>query len=243
MNIIPAIDIKSGECVRLYQGCYDKITTYSNNPVAVAKSFAEQGAQLLHVVDLDGAKQGNSVNLALIKQMAQETGLNIQTGGGIRTKQQVAELLEVGFARVVLGSIAVTSPEEVSTWVQEFGYERITLALDIRMNDNLPQLAIHGWQTASLLSLWELLDKYPTIKHVLCTDIQFDGTLQGPNINLYKEAVKKYPSIHFQASGGIGSLKDLDLLSSIPVASVIIGKALYENKFSLRDAFNEVSVC
>lgn len=246
MNIYPAIDLKSGECVRLYQGCYDKITSYDQDPCMRAKSFFDQGATTIHVVDLDGAKQGKSANLDLILKIAQETDLKIQMGGGIRTKQQVKHLLNEGISRVVLGSIAILHTDDVKEWIQELGCEQIVLAFDVRLDKNgEPKLALHGWQSLSEKSLWQLIDEYADVSllHVLCTDIQRDGTLQGPNVTLYEECVRRYPSIHFQASGGISTLNDLRALSAIPVASAIVGKAIYENKFSLESALKTVSIC
>lgn len=244
MNIYPAIDLMSGKCVRLYQGCYDQMTLYDNNPIRLAKSFAKQGAQVLHVVDLDGAKQGKTVNLDLIIKIKQETKLNIQMGGGIRSRNQVREILSQGIDKVILGSIAISNPDDVKQWIAELGPEHFVLALDVRMDEtNAPKLALHGWKTRSEKNLWDLLEKYKysSLQHVLCTDISRDGTLQGPNINLYTECVNRYPAISFQASGGVSDLADLTALAKIPVASVIVGKALYENKFSLVDALNEVT--
>src|SRR3990167_2962352 len=246
MKIYPAIDLMSGECVRLYQGRYDQVTVYENNPVRLAEVFAKQGASVLHIVDLDGAKQGKSVNLDLIIKIKEITGLAIQMGGGIRSRKQVSEILNQGIDRVILGSIAISNPDVVKEWIEEFGHERFVLAFDIRMDEtNLPKLALHGWETRSEKNLWELLDEYQysSLRHVLCTDIGRDGTLLGSNINLYTECVNRYPSIAFQASGGVSALTDLCALSNIPVTSVIVGKALYENKFSLVHALNEVLSC
>lgn len=246
MNIYPAIDLKSGKCVRLTQGDYQAVTQYPIDPIILAKSFAEEGATILHVVDLDGAKQGASINFDMIKKINQESGLRVQTGGGIRTKQQVKEILESGICRVVLGSIAISQPETVKEWLAEFGGERIVLALDVRLDaENIPRPALHGWQTQSEKSLWDLLDDYQEseLQHVLCTDIQCDGMLQGPNINLYQQCVARYPNLKFQASGGVSSLADLKKLSIINLAGAVVGKALYENKFSLQDALLEVQTC
>lgn len=242
MNIYPAIDLKSGECVRLFKGSFDRVTSYQKDPVAVAKSFVQQGAKFLHVVDLDAAKDGSSNHLPLILNILQATGVPIQIGGGIRNKARIKELIHHGIARIILGSVALSNSKEVKEWLQEFGPDRITLALDIRMNGNEPQLASHGWQINSHISVWKLLEEYKdsSLIHVLCTDIDRDGTLQGPNIALYHECIKRYPSLQFQASGGIGRLTDLHELAKIPVSSVIVGKALYENKFSLQDAFESV---
>src|SRR3990167_3774637 len=244
MNIYPAIDLKSGECVRLFQGRYDTVTIYEKDPIALAKSFSEQGATVLHVVDLDGASIGQSVNFNLISKIVDVPGLKIQTGGGFRTKQQVQNALNSGIFRVVLGSHAILKPDDVKMWINEFGSEKIVLALDVRFDNNGdPKLALQGWQIESQKNLWQLLDEYQdvSLKHVLCTDIQCDGTLQGPNFNLYRECKKRYPTLHFQASGGISTLSDLKKLSEIPISGAIVGKALYENKFSLQDAFNEIT--
>jgi phosphoribosylformimino-5-aminoimidazole carboxamide ribotide isomerase len=238
MQIYPAIDLKSGECVRLYQGSFDQMTSYDKDPLAVAKNFSQQGAKFLHVVDLDGAKEGQPAHAEIIAQMAQQTELQIQVGGGIRHKAQVAELLNKGVARVVLGSIAISEPREVESWLREFGVEKIVLALDVRMSDEgEPYLAAHGWLSHTAISLWDLLEEYDhtVLKHVLCTDIDCDGTLQGPNIALYQTCRARYPHLSFQASGGIGSLEDLKKLAQIPVAGVIIGKALYEKRFTLAE--------
>jgi len=246
MNIYPAIDLLLGKCVRLYQGNFDQVTVYENDPISIAKSFAEQGASVLHIVDLDGAKQGTPANFDLIIKIKQATGLIIQVGGGVRSKLQVIEMLRKGIDRIILGSVAILQPNIVKEWICEFGYERFVLAFDVRVcKNNGPKLATHGWKTDSETNLWELMDKYSasSLRHVLCTDISRDGTLQGPNVSLYRECVKRYPSIAFQASGGVGNLKDLRALSTIPVAGVIVGKSFYENKFSLRDALNEVASC
>jgi phosphoribosylformimino-5-aminoimidazole carboxamide ribotide isomerase len=246
MNLYPAIDIKSGECVRLYQGRYDSVTVYEQNPLIQASKFKQDGATQLHVVDLDGAKQGKQVNFDIITKLAQQSGLKIQMGGGIRTRQQICDALNVGINRVILGSIAVSRTKDVKEWLCQFGGDKIVLALDIRFDStHLPKLAIHGWQTSSETTLWQLLDEYQDtpLRHVLCTDISHDGTLQGPNISLYQECVKRYPSIEFQASGGVAELADLKALSAIPVAGVIVGKALYANKFTLKAAIEEASQC
>jgi phosphoribosylformimino-5-aminoimidazole carboxamide ribotide isomerase len=239
MKIYPAIDLKSGECVRLYKGCFDQVTTYQKDPLATAQSFAQQGAEFLHIVDLDGAKNGSAQHTEIILTIAQSTKLCIQTGGGIRTTQQINTLLQGGIARVILGSIAIENPQQVSQWLQEFGGEKIVLALDIRMNDHQqPQLASHGWLVNNSIHLWQLLENYQDcgLKHILCTDIDRDGTLQGPNLALYQESIQRYPAFNFQASGGISNLEDLAALAKIPVSGAVIGKALYEKKFTLQEA-------
>lgn len=246
MKIYPAIDIKSGQCVRLYQGSYEQVTVYHQYPLTVAQFFAAEGAEHLHVVDLDGAKAGKPIHLSLIEKLIQQSGLKIQTGGGIRNRESIEQLLQAGVSRVILGSVAVTDVTSVKTWLKEFGRERIVLALDVRLNQqNIPYVATHGWQTNQQKNMWDLLDDYRDAlpMHVLCTDIQCDGTLLGPNLNLYQECLTRFPTIEFQASGGIGTLADIKKLSEMKVAGVIIGKALYENKFTLRSAISEVASC
>ncbi len=236
MNIYPAIDIKNGQCVRLYKGSYDHVTVYETDPLNMAEQFVENGAKYLHIVDLDGAKEGKSINLDKIIEIKNKFNLIIQTGGGIRTYEQAKNVLSKNIDRIIVGSLAVSNPSKIKRWINEFGPEKIVLALDVRNE----KLAVHGWQTESHLTLWSLLDDYANsgLKHVLCTDIDKDGTLTGPNFDLYKTCVEKYPAILFQASGGISQLNDLSQLKTIPVSGVIIGKALYENKFSLSEALN-----
>lgn len=238
MNIIPAIDLKSGSCVRLYQGSFDNVTAYQTDPLLVAQSFYEQSAQFLHIVDLDGAKTGQSMHLDIVMKILQTTPLKIQMGGGIREYQQLQSLLDAGIFRIVLGSVAVSQPNNVRQWLKEFGVDKIVLGFDVRINSQgIPMCATHGWQVNSVRSLWELLDEYDEDDlHILCTDIDRDGTLTGPNFELYRECHRRYPRLHLQASGGICQLSDLTQLSAIPVSDVIIGKALYENCFTLADA-------
>ncbi|HEV2614243.1 MAG TPA: 1-(5-phosphoribosyl)-5-[(5-phosphoribosylamino)methylideneamino]imidazole-4-carboxamide isomerase [Gammaproteobacteria bacterium] len=234
MNIYPAIDLLNGQCVRLYKGSYDHVTVYESDPLKMAQLFAQQGAKNLHIVDLDGAKAGQAVNLEIILAIKKNTDLIIQTGGGIRTYEQAKNILNKNIDRIIVGSVAVSNPSEIKNWIREFGPEKIVLALDVRNE----KLAVHGWEADSEKSLWELLDEYQDsgLKHVLCTDINLDGTLSGPNVNLYKSCVNNYPDILFQASGGMSNLNDLSALAKIPVSGIIIGKALYENKFTLSEA-------
>ncbi len=246
MKIYPAIDIKSGQCVRLYQGSYEQITTYATDPLEIAQQYAAAGAQYLHIVDLDGAQRAQPINANLIIKIAKTTNLSIQTGGGIRNAEQIKNYLDQGIKRVILGSIAVKQQALVKEFIKTFGADKIVLALDLRFTpDNIPMLFVHGWQKKSGISLWELLTEYKSVgvKHILCTDINCDGTLIGPNIHLYSQCVAHYPEIQWQASGGVSQLNDLDKLANIPVAGVIIGKALYENKFSLSDALNGINLC
>ncbi|MFI4954491.1 MAG: 1-(5-phosphoribosyl)-5-[(5-phosphoribosylamino)methylideneamino]imidazole-4-carboxamide isomerase [Gammaproteobacteria bacterium] len=238
MNIYPAIDLINGQCVRLHQGNYDEMTAYANDPVKMAQEFAKHGAKYLHVVDLDGAKQQSPQHFEIIERITKETTLQVQTGGGIRTAEQIRAYLQAGVQRIILGSIAVAQIEQVKKWFNEFGAERLVLALDIRMQeDGTPLLATHGWQENSNVSLWDLIDMYQEVElqHVLCTDIARDGTLQGPNFVLYRECTQRYPHIQFQASGGIKGLEDIQQLAEIPMAAAIVGKALYEGRVRLEE--------
>ncbi|MGB6977165.1 MAG: 1-(5-phosphoribosyl)-5-[(5-phosphoribosylamino)methylideneamino]imidazole-4-carboxamide isomerase [Gammaproteobacteria bacterium] len=246
MIIYPAIDLQSGKCVRLYKGQFDKATLYSDDPFEVASAYAQQGAEYLHVVDLDGAQKGKSTQLELILALAKATKLQLQMGGGIRTYEQMIACLKHGISRVVLGSKAILQGDDVKKWLAEFGAERIVLALDVSFDPTgVPLLVYNGWQKTSSKSLWQLLDEYQTtcLKHVLCTDVGRDGTLQGPNNDLYQQCVQRYPALHFQASGGIHSLADINALANISVAGIIIGKALYESSFSLNDALRVSASC
>jgi phosphoribosylformimino-5-aminoimidazole carboxamide ribotide isomerase len=246
MILYPAIDLKQGKCVRLLQGDFNQMTLYDIDAIQVAKNYAKAGAHFLHVVDLDGAQNGAIAQLDLMLKIQNETGLQLQVGGGIREKSMLKKLIDSGISRVILGSIAVKDPQQVCSWIEEYGPEQIVLAFDIKMNEkNDPIAFVHGWETASQANLWELLAIYQksALKNVLCTDISLDGTLQGPNFNLYTACKKRYPHIAFQASGGIASLKDLHMLQEISVAGAIVGKALYEEKFTLEEALQRVKLC
>ncbi|MBS0288373.1 MAG: 1-(5-phosphoribosyl)-5-[(5-phosphoribosylamino)methylideneamino]imidazole-4-carboxamide isomerase [Proteobacteria bacterium] len=243
MQIIPAIDIKSGKCVCLLQGKFEQITEYSGHPWEVANNYFKQGAKHLHVVDLDGAKEGEAVQVSRIAQICELEGIDIQVGGGIRTHRHIKVLFADGASRVVIGSLAVTSPSLVKEWIAEFGPDRIVLAFDVKINEQgTPLVVMHGWQNEADKNLWELLDLYQdvSLKNVLCTDILRDGTMQGPNVALYQECLKRYPEISFQACGGIGSLDDLKVLQDMNIYGVIVGRALYEKRFTLEEALYKI---
>jgi phosphoribosylformimino-5-aminoimidazole carboxamide ribotide isomerase len=237
--IIPAIDLIDGKVVRLYQGDYNQTTEYKLDPVEVVKSYASAGAQILHIVDLTGAKDTSKRQLSLIKEMVATKLMRFQSGGGIRSEQDVKDLLSAGVERVVIGSKAVSEREEVATWFERYGAEHIVLALDINIDENGNKfVATHGWQQDSGVSIDNLIAFYSKVglKHVLCTDISRDGTLSGANKSLYAELVAQYPSIDWQASGGIGSLQDIQDLIPTKVQGVILGRALLEGKFTLEEA-------
>lgn len=237
--IIPAIDLIDGQVVRLYQGDYNQKTEYSLDPVDVVHSYADQGAKWLHIVDLTGAKDTSKRQLELIRRMVDTKRMAFQAGGGIRSEKEVEQLLESGVSRVVVGSLAVKSPETVKQWVTRYGAEHIVLALDINIDDAGNKfIATHGWQENSGVSLEAILNDFAEVgaKHVLCTDISRDGTLQGPNVELYSEVAKAFPNVSWQASGGIGGLHDIEALKPTQVSGVILGRALLEGKFTVKEA-------
>lgn len=237
--LIPALDLMNGQVVRLYQGDFRQQTTYDNDPVAVACRYRDQGAAILHLVDLDGARDIQRRQLPLLKKITEATGLPIQIGGGIRTEQDLIELFAAGVQRAVIGSKAVQDPEVVYAWIEKFGNQAIVLALDIMIDDQGQRwLATHGWQEKSTVTLDSLLTGYREqgLQHVLCTDISKDGTLQGPNVELYADLKRAYPEIVWQASGGVATLQDLNDLAAVQCDSVILGKALLTGQFTLQEA-------
>jgi len=238
MDLIPAIDLKDGRCVRLFQGDFAAETQYSTNPVEILERYVAFGASRVHVVDLDGARDGTQSNHSLIADFASRKIAQLQVGGGLRSLARVKALLALGVERAVVGSVAVSDPDEVMRWGLELGADRLVLAFDVRIDANtVPLLTTHGWQRTSELSLWQLLERYAQagFKHVLCTDIARDGALTGPNCELYSDAVRRFPNIQWQASGGVANGRDLHALRECGVAAVISGKALLENKIPVEE--------
>lgn len=237
-QIIPALDLIDGQVVRLYQGDYAKKTGYQQDPILQFQHYIEQGAKQLHLVDLTGAKNPNQRQTALIGKIIQQTQAKIQVGGGIRSQQDVEDLLKVGANRVVIGSTAVSERAMVKSWLRQYGAEKFVLALDIRIENNQHKIAIKGWQETSPVLLEDLLNDYQNegLVHVLCTDISRDGTLGGSNVELYQQLCTQFPAIEFQSSGGIGSLADIKALKPSGVMGVIVGRALLEQKFTLKEA-------
>ena len=235
MIIYPAIDLINGEVVRLHKGDFARKTTYGTDPVAVAKSYADAGAEWLHLVDLDGAKDPANRQTDLISRIIAGSGLKVQTGGGIRSRDDVAALVEAGASRVVIGSLAVRDSELVADMMSEYGAEAICLAADVLRQDGEFLIAVSGWQEASGLSLSDFLTGFQPagLRHVLCTDIDRDGMMTGPNNDLYKQVKGQFPDIHLQASGGVKGIEDLDGLAT---DGVIIGRAIYEGAIDLRAA-------
>ena len=235
MIIYPAIDLIAGEVVRLHKGDFAQKTIYGSDPVAVARSYAEAGASWLHLVDLDGAKVPARRQTTLIGNIITESGLKVQTGGGIRSRADVESLVSAGASRVVIGSLAVREPELVAAMIRDFGPDTICLAADVvRPNDDF-LIAISGWQEASELTLTAFLSGFEAVglRHVLCTDIDRDGTMQGPNADLYHTVKASFPNIHLQASGGVKGIEDL---ADLQTDGVIIGRAIYEGAIDLRAA-------
>ncbi|MXP50896.1 1-(5-phosphoribosyl)-5-[(5-phosphoribosylamino)methylideneamino]imidazole-4-carboxamide isomerase [Pantoea sp. SoEX] len=237
--IIPALDLINGNVVRLYQGSYLKKFNYNVNPLLYIKNYIEQGAKVIHIVDLDGTKNYRKRQIKLLNNLCKNINIITQIGGGIRTKNDIEILLNAGADRIVIGSMAVKKSTEVKEWFVNFGPEKIVLAIDIKIdNNNFKKVAINGWQQISNITLEDIIEQFQSfgLKHVLCTDIDRDGTLIGPNIKLYKEITKKFPDILFQSSGGISSLKDIMLLRDSGVQSAIIGRALLEDRFTFLEA-------
>jgi phosphoribosylformimino-5-aminoimidazole carboxamide ribotide isomerase len=237
MELIPAIDLRQGRCVRLLKGDFERETRYPVDPAALAKRYRGLGAHWLHVVDLDGAATGEPANLDVVERLREVSGLRIQFGGGIRLRGVLEHVLG-RVDRAVIGSLAVTEPKRVTGWLEEFGAERLTLALDIRMAaDGTPFVSTHGWTRGSALTLDQAIEQYRPagLRHVLCTDIDRDGALSGPNVELYRACAAKWPELKFQASGGVRDTADLEALAAAGVAAAISGKALLEGKIEDRE--------
>lgn len=237
MELIPAIDIRDGRCVRLLRGEFDQETRYEFDPRDLARDYRAAGARWLHIVDLDGAASGERGNAKLIQQIAGAADLRIQLGGGIRSKHSLVEALAVA-DRVVIGSLAVTEPDTVAAWMAEFGPERIVLGLDVRLDDaGRAFVTTHGWTESSDLTLSAAISRYAAagLKHVLCTDVARDGALSGPNVALYRGVQADWPAIDLQASGGVREAADLEHLAAAGVAAAISGKALLENRIRFEE--------
>jgi phosphoribosylformimino-5-aminoimidazole carboxamide ribotide isomerase len=235
MLLIPSIDIRGGQCVRLLRGDFAAETVYDATPQATLERYLSLGARWLHVVDLDGARDGQLGNRDLIATLAAHREARIQVGGGVRRRETIDALLALGVARVVIGSAAVDAVADTRDWLQTFDSERVCLAFDVGLDaQGTPRLRTHGWRTATTRTLWEAVAEYQSagLRHVLCTDVARDGALEGPNVDLYREAVRRHPDIAWQASGGISVAGDLAALAACGVAAAISGKALLEKRIS-----------
>jgi phosphoribosylformimino-5-aminoimidazole carboxamide ribotide isomerase len=238
-TVYPAIDVRDGKVVRLRQGDYADETRYGDDPLAFALRYAEAGAGWLHLVDLDAAKAGGYTLQPLLRDLRARTGLQVQTGGGVRSEADVAALLDAGAARVVVGSLAVTAPDTVMGWLATFGSERITVALDARQDETGTwRLPVHGWTQVAAETLDALLGRYADagLVHLLCTDIARDGMLAGPNIDLYRRLCERHPGVRVQASGGVRDAADVAAARAAGCAGAVLGKALLDGRLSLVEA-------
>jgi phosphoribosylformimino-5-aminoimidazole carboxamide ribotide isomerase len=235
MILYPAMDLMGGRVVRLAQGRFDDVTAYPADPAEALAAFVAAGAAWTHVVDLDGARAGAPVQHELLAQLARTASQKLQVAGGFREARQISAMLQAGAGRVVVGSLAVKDPDRVKRFLAEFGGDRIALALDVNLVGDVPMVATHGWTESSGLSLWEVAALYPEARHLLLTDIGRDGMLAGPNFELLEEAVRRLPHLAIQASGGVSSLDDLRRLGT---DGAVVGKALWEGRFSLAEALD-----
>ena len=237
--ISPAIDLIDGCVVRLHQGNYGARRDYDEDPLVRLQRYQASGAQLLHIVDLTGAKDPKARQIPLLRELLGSLSIPVQTGGGIRSADDVRSLLDAGAARVVVGSAAVKRTDEVAGWMKTFGADKLVLALDVRINKaGNAEVAVSGWQENSGVLMDDLIRAFEPsgLRYVLTTDISKDGTLAGPNTALYAKLAQTFPNIDFQASGGIGSLDDIRAVSHTGAAGVIVGRALLEGKFTLEEA-------
>jgi phosphoribosylformimino-5-aminoimidazole carboxamide ribotide isomerase len=237
IELIPAIDIIDGKCVRLTKGDYAQKKVYNEDPVAQAQEFERLGAKRLHIVDLDGAKSHHIVNDTVLRNITENTSLKVDFGGGIKSEADIEKAFESGAAMVTIGSIAVTQPDLFIAWLNHYGADRIILGADVRNG----KISINGWKDDSPVELLPFLDRYVRagVRNVLCTEISKDGTLQGPAINLYKTMIAKYPDIHLIASGGVSCDEDLEALDAASIPAVVFGKAYYEGRIHLTKLLNK----
>lgn len=226
IEIIPAIDIIDGKCVRLTQGDYGKQKTYSDNPLEVAKLFEGYGVRRLHVVDLDGAKSSHVVNLRVLEQIASHTELVIDFGGGIKSENDLTLSFNAGASMLTIGSLAVKNSDLVKGWLKDYGAERFIIGADVKDE----KISINGWKEEGEDTLYPFLERYTSegVVNVLCTDISRDGMLQGPSLTLYENILKRFPELHLIASGGVGGVDDIRKLNEMGVPAVVFGKAFYE---------------
>lgn len=235
IELIPAIDIINGQCVRLTKGDYDQKTVYGS-PLEMALEFERIGYKRLHMVDLDGAKSKHIVNSSVLSQVTTETKLTVDFGGGIKTDEDIETAFNHGAQMVTIGSIAVTEPERFMGWLEKYGAERIILGADVRNG----KISINGWKEDSTEDLLPFLKKYidAGVSKVLCTEISKDGTLAGPAIELYKRVMAEYPTLHLIASGGVSCIDDIKALDAAGIPAVVFGKAIYEGKINLQELWD-----
>ena len=239
IELIPAIDIINGQCVRLTKGDYKQKKVYNDDPVAVAKDFEALGFRRLHIVDLDGAKSKHIVNDAVLRGITSATSLTVDFGGGIKTEEDIEKAFEAGAAMVTIGSVAVTDPDLFIGWLKKYGPEKLILGADVRNG----MISINGWKEDSSEPLLPFLRKYidAGVVNVLCTEISKDGTLQGPAVALYKEVMANYPQLHLIASGGVSRQEDIEELEREGIPAVVFGKAIYEGRIDLKSLIKQIS--
>lgn len=245
-ELYPAIDVRDGQVVRLHQGDYARETRYAPTPRDLAAQYALDGATWLHLVDLDAARSGGYTLAPLLREIATIAGLRVQTGGGVRGEDDVAAILDAGASRVVVGSLAVREPDRVLRWIARFGAEHITVALDARRDaQGAWRLPVVGWTQDSGVSLESLVMRFADggLRHLLCTDIDRDGTLAGPNLDLYRHLVALAPGVSVQASGGVRDVADIAATRTVGCAGAVLGKALLEGAFGLSDALARMREC
>lgn len=240
IQLIPAIDLIDGRCVRLSQGDYDTKKEYGD-PVEMALRMEDMGVRRLHLVDLDGAKSRHVVNDRVLRDICRRTSLTVDFGGGIKTEDDLEKVFDAGAAMATAGSIAVTDPDSVGLWIEKYGAERIVLGADVRDG----KISINGWKEDSALELMPFLEGYRKqgLQHVLCTDISKDGMLQGPNTALYKSIMAQWPDCRLIASGGVSSKEDIRALDEAGIPAVVFGKAIYEGRINLASLIKEYQAC
>ncbi len=238
MKVLPALDLKGGKCVRLFQGDFEKVTVYSDDPLAVAEQYAELATTDLHIVDLDGARSGNQDNREIIARIAAATEMAIQLGGGIRDSATLESWFDAGVARGVVGSLSITEPDVVKSWLVRYGGERIVLALDVVIGDDgVPLVTTHGWTASSTTSVFECIADFSStgLRHVLCTDVSRDGAMAGPNVELYQQILDRFPGLQLQASGGVRDIEDLQTVRIAGMPAAITGRALLDGKITAEE--------
>lgn len=235
MRLIPAIDLRGGRCVRLRQGDFAAETVFDLDPRELLERYRAWGADWVHAVDLDGARDGTTANREVIALLAAQPGVQLQVGGGLRSIAAILELLERGIARAVIGSLALSAPAQIGAVARELGAQRIVVALDVRIDStNVPRVATHGWRQQTATALWDAVEAVAAegLTRVLCTDVARDGMLAGPNLDLYREGVRRFPALEWQASGGIRGVQDLAALAQTGVAAAVSGRALLEERMN-----------
>ena len=233
MEIIPAIDIIDGKCVRLTQGDYNQKTIYNEDPLEVAQMFQDAGLKRLHLVDLDGAKAGEVKNWKVLEKLASKTSMVIDFGGGIKQETDLTVVFESGAALATIGSLAVKAEATFVSWIQKYGAEKFLLGADVKDE----KIAVSGWLETTDIWIYDFIEKYMAhgVQQLFCTDVSKDGKLEGPSLFLYKQILEKFPSLYFIASGGVSSIEDLELLRETGCSGAIVGKAIYENRISLKE--------